>query len=100
MSITSGGSDPSLVAAVADGDRRALQILYERHAPWLALRLARRCADRDAVDDALQDTFVAVWRGAPRDHGGGGGGARLWGVAVPRPVDAPPQGAAPQVVPR
>ena len=93
--ITSGGSDASLLAAVAEGDRQALQILYERHAPWLTLRLARRCADRDAVDDALQDTFVAVWRAARRYHGGGEVGAWFVGHRDPPPDRraAPPAGA-------
>jgi RNA polymerase sigma-70 factor, ECF subfamily len=59
-------SDESLVAAVAAGDREALRALYERHAPWLTLRLSRRCGDPDVVDDAIQDTFVAVWRSAGR----------------------------------
>ena len=47
----------------------AFRTLYERHAGWLALRLARRCNDRDLVADAVQDTFVAVWQktaGLPR----------------------------------
>jgi RNA polymerase sigma-70 factor (ECF subfamily) len=88
MAITSAGSDASLLVAIADGDRHALHVLYERHAAWLTLRLARRCADRDAVDDALQDTFVAVWRTAGRYHGGGEVGAWLWGIAVRRLIDA------------
>jgi RNA polymerase sigma-70 factor (ECF subfamily) len=88
ISITPGGSDVLLLSAVADGDRQALRVLYERHSPWLTLRLARRCADRDAVDDALQDTFVAVWRTAGRYHGGGEVGAWLWGIAIRRLIDA------------
>ena len=26
-------------------------------------RLTRRCSDPDLVEDALQDTFVAAWKG-------------------------------------
>ena len=48
--------------AVAGRDMGAFRVLYERHAGWLAVRLARRCNDRDLVADAVQDTFVAVWR--------------------------------------
>jgi RNA polymerase sigma-70 factor (ECF subfamily) len=81
-------SDESLLTAVGAGDRAALRVLYERHAPWLTLRLARRCSDADAVDDALQDTFVAVWRSAGRYHGGGAVGAWLWGIAIRRLIDA------------
>jgi RNA polymerase sigma factor (sigma-70 family) len=54
--------DEMLLAAVAERDMGAFRTLYERHAGWLALRLARRCNDRDLVADAVQDTFVAVWQ--------------------------------------
>jgi RNA polymerase sigma-70 factor (ECF subfamily) len=81
-------SDDVLLAAVAAGDRRALRALYERHAPWLTLRLSRRCADADAVDDAIQDTFVAVWRSAARYDAGGEVGAWIWGIAIRRLIDA------------
>ena len=81
-------TDTELVAAVGAGDRAALAALYERHAAWLHLRLARRCADPDLVDDALQDTFVAVWRGAGRYQAEGEVAAWLWGIAVRRLVDA------------
>jgi RNA polymerase sigma-70 factor (ECF subfamily) len=81
-------TDEWLVAAVAAGDRAALRALYERHAPWLTLRLARRCADADVVDDAVQDTFVVVWRSAGRYRGGGAVGAWIWGIGIRRLIDA------------
>jgi len=87
-SPNAGRSDESLVAAVAAGDRAALRVLYERHAPWLTLRLARRCADADVVDDAVQDTFVVVWRSAGRYRGGGAVGAWIWGIGIRRLIDA------------
>ena len=86
--MTAGGTDAQLLAAVADGDRAALRVLYDRHAPWLALRLQRRCADRGVVDEALQDTFMAVWRGAGRYTGSGDVGAWIWGIAIRRLIDA------------
>src|SRR5215218_4861979 len=84
------GSDPSeptdaaLLSAVAGEDRDAFAVLYARHAPWLQVRLRRRCGDPDVVADALQDTFVAVWRGAGRGDGRGEVPAWLWGIAVRR----------------
>lgn len=78
----------ALLAAVADGDRLALADLYRRHAPWLLARLNRRCSDRGVVDEVLQDTFVAVWKGAGRFDGRGEVGAWVWGIAVRRLVDA------------
>ncbi len=81
-------SDVEVLAAVADGDRAALRVLYDRHAPWLTLRLARRCADPGVVDETLQDTFLAVWRGAGRYCGQGDVGAWIWGIAIRRLIDA------------
>jgi RNA polymerase sigma-70 factor (ECF subfamily) len=81
-------ADAELLAAVADGDRQALEVLYRRHAPWLMARLNRRCSDPMLVDEVLQDTFVAVWRGAGRFDGRGEVGAWVWGIAVRRLVDA------------
>ena len=80
-------TDPELLARVAAGDRRALTTLYERHAPWVLLRLQRRCADPAVVEEVLQDTFVAVWRGAGGYRGSGEVGAWLWGIAVRRLLD-------------
>ena len=85
--MTPTATDAELLSAVVAGDRDALAALYQRHAPWLVLRLSRRCADPDLVDDALQDTFVAVWRGAGRYDGSGPVAAWVWGIAVRRLVD-------------
>ena len=78
--------DSGLLAALAGGDMAAMQALYERHAPWLAVRLTHRCNDREVVADVLQDTFVAVWKDAHRFRGEGEVAAWLWGIAVRRLV--------------
>src|ERR1700733_2240025 len=62
--------DAALLRAVARGDEQALTILYDRHAGWLTVRLTRRCARPDVVDQAVQDTFLAVWRGGEGYRGG------------------------------
>ena len=80
-------TDQELLTAVASSDARALRALYDRHAPWLSLRLARRCADPDITDDALQDTFVAIWRGAAHYEGRGEVAAWIWGIAIRRLID-------------
>src|ERR1700720_4660071 len=72
--------DETLLLAVAERDMGAFRTLYERHAGWLAIRLARRCNDRDLVADAIGDTFVAVWQKPQGFRGhqrGGGRGGRL-----------------------
>lgn len=78
--------DPELVAAVAAGDLGAMRILYDRHAPWVAARLRRRCNSPEVVADVLQDTFVAVWKDAQRWRGDGDVAAWLWGIAIRRLV--------------
>ena len=86
MGILVGRTDAELLTAVADGDTGALRVLYERHAPWVAVRLTRRCNDADAVADVLQDTFVAVWKGARSYRGDGEVAGWLWGIAIRRLV--------------
>jgi RNA polymerase sigma-70 factor (ECF subfamily) len=81
-------SDSSLIAATAAGDRLALEQLYQRHAPWLLLRLQRRCADPCVVDEVVQDTFLAVWRGARSFSGTGEVAAWIWGIGIRRLVDS------------
>lgn len=78
--------DPELLNAVAGGDLGALRVLYDRHAPWLSARLTRRCNSPEAVADVLQDTFVALWKGAERWRGDGEVAAWLWGIAIRRLV--------------
>ncbi len=77
-------SDPELMAAVADRDRGALRELHDRHVVWVTARLRRRCSDADAVADAVQDTFAAVWKGAARWDGRGDPAAWIWGIAIRR----------------
>ena len=46
--MASRPSDATLLLAVAERDMGAFRTLYERHAGWLAIRLARWCNDRAA----------------------------------------------------
>lgn len=68
-----------LIRAVAGGDDAALRELFARHAPWMAARLRAALPAAD-VEDVLQETFVAVWRGAAGYRREGAGGW-LWGIA-------------------
>jgi RNA polymerase sigma-70 factor (ECF subfamily) len=74
-------ADDQLIRAIAAGDRSALELLYRRHAAWLAGRLAARTSSRELAEEALQDTFLAAWRGARAYHGSGEVPAWLWGIA-------------------
>jgi RNA polymerase sigma-70 factor, ECF subfamily len=98
---TLGGlDDRQLLVAVGDGDRDAFRILYDRHAPWLVARLSRRCADHGTVDEVLQDTFLAVWRGAGRYRGQGEVAAWMWGIAIRRLIDHLRRRRTPVAVPQ
>ena len=72
--------DDELIAAVAGGDDAALRELFSRHAPWLAARL-RAVLPAAEVEDALQETFLAVWQGAGGYRPAGPAGGWLWGIA-------------------
>jgi RNA polymerase sigma-70 factor, ECF subfamily len=84
-------TDAELLAAVAEGDRRAFEELFRALAPWLRTRLRRRCADPVLVDEVVQDVFVEVWRRRERRTGGppvDDVSGWLWRVGQRRLVDA------------
>jgi RNA polymerase sigma-70 factor (ECF subfamily) len=72
--------DDCLIAGVAHGDDVALRELFTRHAPWLAARLRTVLPAAD-VGDVLQETFLAVWRGAGGYRPEGSAGGWIWGIA-------------------
>jgi RNA polymerase sigma-70 factor, ECF subfamily len=72
--------DDELIVRVADGDDVALRELFSRHAPWLAARL-RAVLPAPDVEDVLQETFLAAWRGAAAYTPHGTAGGWLWGIA-------------------
>ncbi|MGV9755549.1 RNA polymerase sigma factor [Streptomyces tricolor] len=82
-------SDGELLRAIAaDRDRHAFEQLYRRYAPWLTARLRGRCADAGIVDDVVQETFLAVWRGTARYREEGEVAGWLWRIGSRRLVDA------------
>ena len=88
-------SDAALLVRVADRDEAALRELFERHSAWLTLRLRSRSWSEELVSDALQDTFVAVWKAPNAYRGGGDVGAWLWGIAIRRLISRMRGRAAP-----
>jgi RNA polymerase sigma-70 factor, ECF subfamily len=74
--------DDELIARIAtgDGDDTALRELFSRHAPWLAARLRTALPPSD-VEDVLQETFLAVWKGARTYRPRGAAGGWLWVIA-------------------
>ncbi|MBC7644717.1 MAG: sigma-70 family RNA polymerase sigma factor [Thermoleophilia bacterium] len=82
-------SDAELVAAIASSnDQQALAQLYDRHgslAYSLALRVVR---DSVLAEEAVQDAFLAIWRGAERfDHRAGSVAGWLMSIVRRRAID-------------
>jgi RNA polymerase sigma-70 factor (ECF subfamily) len=72
--------DDELIAALAAGDEDALRELFTRHAAWLAARLRAALPPPD-VEDVLQETFLAVWKGAAGYRPQGTPRAWMWVIA-------------------
>lgn len=70
-----------LISRVASGDRRALEELYSRHGRELFRYLSALTPDRYVAEEILQDTLVAVWRGADSYEGRSGARTWLFGIA-------------------
>jgi RNA polymerase sigma-70 factor (ECF subfamily) len=76
-------SDGELIERIGSGDRGAFELLYRRYArPVLGLAL-RRLGDRGRAEDAVQETFAAIWRSARSYRPERGAGAP-WLYAVAR----------------
>src|SRR5690349_21959906 len=81
-------SDGELIRRTGEGDRAAFEKLYKRYSrPVFALAM-RRLGDRGRAEDALQETFVSIWRSARTYKPERGPGAPwLYGVARNAIVD-------------
>jgi RNA polymerase sigma-70 factor (ECF subfamily) len=62
-------SDKCLIERIAEGDKLAMQVLWERHHARV-FRFARRIVgDATLAEDLTSDTFLDVWRQAGRFEG-------------------------------
>ena len=76
-------SDGDLLGRIAMRDASAFELLYRRYArPMFGLAL-RLLGDRGRAEDAVQETFVAIWRSAGNYRPERGPGAR-WLYAIAR----------------
>jgi len=53
--------DYALMDAIATGDERAMQVLYDRHAPLVYTLCLRIVHDRSEAEDLLIDVFYELW---------------------------------------
>jgi RNA polymerase sigma-70 factor (ECF subfamily) len=56
----------TLISSVALGDRKAFSALYDATSAKLLGVCLRILHDRSAAEDAMQDTFIKVWKNADR----------------------------------
>lgn len=70
-----------VLARVASGERRALEELYERLGQRLFRYLLAISSDRQLAEETLQDTLVAVWRGAGSYRGDSSARSWVFGIA-------------------
>jgi len=57
-------SDEALIKAIADGDRRAMQTLYQRHHVRVYRFVQRLTNDASVAEDLVSEVFMDVWRQA------------------------------------
>jgi RNA polymerase sigma-70 factor (ECF subfamily) len=77
-----------LVERMAAGDRAALEELYTRESAALFAYVRLFTAERELAEEIVQDTFVAVWRGASGFAGRASVRSWLFAIARRRAADA------------
>ena len=67
---------------IGRGDRSAIKLLYERHAPGLTQFIRARSSDPLEAADVVHDAFLEVWRTAGRFEGRSS--VKTWIYAIAR----------------
>ena len=57
-------SDESLIGLIADGDKRAMQVLYARHNVRVYRFIVRLTGNQSLAEDLVSEVFLDVWRQA------------------------------------
>ncbi len=80
--------DQALLRQIADGDQAAMLIFYDRYFGIIAGYCRKLVFDREAADEAIQDTFWQVWKTAALyDAGRAPVAAWLLTIARSRAID-------------
>ena len=56
--------DEALIASIAHGDKRAMQVLYARHSVRVFRFIVRLTGNASLAEDMLSEVFLYVWRRA------------------------------------
>ena len=75
-------AEPHLVVRARDGDVRAFEVLYRRHAGRVHATCKRLAGNTSDADEFTQKTFVRAWESLPRFRGESGFGTWLHRIAV------------------
>jgi RNA polymerase sigma-70 factor (ECF subfamily) len=75
--------DGELIRRTGEGDREAFDLLYRRYARSVLGLALRKLGDRGRAEDAMQETFAAIWRSA-RSYKPERGQGAPWLYAVAR----------------
>ena len=71
------------MALVRDGDARAFEVVFDRHAGAAFSLAYRMCGSRSRAEDVVQEAFLSLWRGGAR-YDQRRGSVRSWVLSVVR----------------
>lgn len=74
----------AVLSAAQSGDRAAQSELFHRYRERVARQVLRMCGDPAAVDDIVQDVFIAAFAALPRFRGEARLGTWLYTIATNR----------------
>jgi RNA polymerase sigma-70 factor, ECF subfamily len=79
--------DADLLLRIADGDKAAMKLLYERHSDALYHFIRARLRDPFEAADVMQEVFLEIWRAAGRFEGRSAARTWIFGIARNKAVD-------------
>jgi RNA polymerase sigma factor (sigma-70 family) len=82
IAFRSNVSDEALIAAIAQGDRHAMELLYGRHNVRVYRFILRMTGDAASAEDLVSEVFLEVWRHA--DGFGARSQVSTWLLAIAR----------------
>lgn len=84
-----GLADEELIALARDGEVRAFEVVFDRHAGAAFSLAYRMCGRRALAEDIVQESFVSLWRSVPR-YDRARGSVRSWVLRIVhnRAIDA------------
>jgi RNA polymerase sigma-70 factor, ECF subfamily len=85
----SNHADEDLMQLVRDGEARAFEVIFDRHAGAAFSLAYRMCGRRAMAEDIVQEAFLSLWRSGAR-YDRARGSVRSWvlGVVHNRAIDA------------